>query len=280
MKYRYLRTSWAAATGLGLVAVTSATTVAAATLTPAALTGWARYVSVTEQRIARELSGQMSFLTLDFTGTGTVDRRTLFAGGVVIEEMATRNGDGDPIDIPSAMVHHWRGAVFIPGVRLDSLLAELRKGPPAARQQEDILDSRVLERRADGMKIFLKLTRTKFVTVVYNTEHDVKFRAHGRGRASSTSTATRIAELDRPGTPAERELRPGDDSGYLWRWNSYWRYEEAPGGVIAECESISLSRDVPSVVRYVAASLIRSTARDSMARTLTALRARHAEVLR
>ena len=274
MKYRHLRTSWAALIGIGLVALASTATVAAATLTAASLSGWTRYASATEQRIAHELDRPGTFLALDHAASAAANRRTLLAGGIVIEETATLDRDGAPIDVPAAMVHHWRGAVFISGVRLDSLLAELRKGPPAARQQEDILDSRVLERRADGMKIFLKLQRTKFVTVVYNTEHDVQFRQQAPGRASSRSTATKIAELERPGTPDERELRPGDDSGYLWRWSTYWRYEEVAGGVIAECESISLSRDVPSVVRYVAAPLIRSTARDSMARTLTALRQR------
>jgi hypothetical protein len=261
--------------GFGLAAFASTATVAAATLTAASLSGWTRYASATEQRIARELGGSGPFLALDYATTPAADRRALLAGDIVVEEMATLDRGGTAIGVPAAMVHHWRGAVFIPGVRLDALLAGLRQGPPAAGQQDDILDSRVLNRSADGMKIFLRLQRTKFVTVVYNTEHDVRFRQHGPDRASSSSTATRIAEVEDPGSPDERERRPGDDSGYLWRWNTYWRYEEAAGGVIAECESISLSRDVPSVVRYVAAPLIRSTASDSMTRTLVALRERH-----
>jgi hypothetical protein len=124
------------------------------------------------------------------------------------------------------------------------------------------------------MRVFLRVQRTKFVTVVNNTEHTVTFRRHGPTRASSTSTATKIAEVESPNTPRERELKPGDDRGFLWRWNSYWRYEEVAGGVIAECESVSLSRDVPAVVSYVAGPLIRSTARESMERTLATMRTR------
>jgi hypothetical protein len=45
------------------------------------------------------------------------------------------------------------------------------------------------------------------------------------------------------------------------------------GGVIIECESVSLSRTVPSVVRYIVGPLIDSTARESMTRTLEAVRA-------
>jgi hypothetical protein len=47
--------------------------------------------------------------------------------------------------------------------------------------------------------------------------------------------------------------------------------------VIAECESISLSRDVPPLVRYFVNPLIESTAEESMTRTLLALRARFAK---
>jgi hypothetical protein len=92
------------------------------------------------------------------------------------------------------------------------------------------------------MRIYLRLQRQRFVTVVYNTEHTVTFTRFGNTRAASTSTATRIAEVSDPDTPQERELPLGDDRGFLWRLNAYWRYEEVAGGVIAECESISLSR--------------------------------------
>ncbi len=73
------------------------------------------------------------------------------------------------------------------------------------------------------------------------------------------------------GTPRERELSPDDDHGYLWRLNAYWRYESVAGGVIAECESVSLSRSVPFGLQYLAGPLIRSAARESMAHTLEAL---------
>jgi hypothetical protein len=79
-----------------------------------------------------------------------------------------------------------------------------------------------------------------------------------------------------PDTPDERELPPGEDRGFLWRLNAYWRYEEVAGGVIAECESISLSREVPSFLRYLISPLVESTARESMERTLVTLRARFA----
>jgi hypothetical protein len=250
--------------------VVSGATLAAATLTPAALAGWTKYVAATERRVERELAAGERFLAIDFDPDAAGKRRVLLQGAVLIEAANATDGEDRPVEVPSALVHHWRGAVFIPNARLDALLTKLQSGAPVGHPQ-DVLQSKVLERRPDHMRVFLRVQRRKFVTVVYNTEHSVSFRRLSATRASGTSTATKIAEIESSGTPQERELPPGNDRGFLWKWNSYWRYEEVPGGVIAECESVSLSRSVPSVVSYVAGPLIRSTARESMERTLLTL---------
>jgi hypothetical protein len=170
-------------------------------------------------------------------------------------------------------VHHWRGAVLIPGARLDAVLTSLQTTAPPP-DGEDLLQSRVLDKGGDRLKIYLRLQRTKFVTVIYNTEHVVTFARHGAGRASSVSTATKIAEINAPGTASERELSPDQDRGYLWKLNAYWRYEQVPQGVIAECESISLSREIPLLARYLVSPLVANTARESMERTLAAIKKR------
>ena len=126
----------------------------------------------------------------------------------------------------------------------------------------------------DSMRVYLKLRRKKFVTVYYGTEHVMDYARHGAVKASSRSVATRIAELVDVGSAGEREKPIGNDRGFLWRLNSYWRYHELDGGVIVECESISLSRSIPSVVRWMVTPMINSAARESMARTLTSMRAR------
>jgi hypothetical protein len=255
------------------VVVLSAVTVGAATLTPAALAGWGTYVAATERRMARELTAGDRFLAQDFGAQAAANRRSVMGGTVLVEPVEATDEQGRSIDVPSALVHHWRGAVFIPGVKLSDLLAKLQEGAPTTRQ-EDVLQSKVLERQPDRMRVFLRVQRTKFVTVVYNTEHTVTFKRYGPTRASSASTATKITEVESPNTPEERELRPGEDRGFLWRWNSYWRYEDVGTGVIAECESVSLSRDVPSVLWYLVGPWIKSTAHESMERTLVAMRQR------
>ena len=244
-------------------------------LKPDTLAGWGAYASATEQRITREVKSPRGFLAMDFAASATADRKAVLAGSFVVNDMATTRPDGSSIEVPDAMVHHWRGAVLLPGARLDQVLSRLQAEVPGSGQ-EDILASSILDRSADRLHVFLKVQRRRIVTVVYNTEHDVTFARYGATRASSASTATKIAELDQPNTPEERELGPGADRGFLWRWNSYWRYEQVPGGVIAECESISLSRGVPFGLGLIAGPIISSTARESMERALVAVRAHFA----
>lgn len=132
----------------------------------------------------------------------------------------------------------------------------------------------MLERDPDRLKIYLKLKRKKFVTVVFNTEHVVHYRRYGDTRAASRSVATRIAEIVDPGSPNEREKPEGRDRGFLWRLNSYWRYEQVPEGVIVECESVSLSRDIPRGMKVLIRRMVNNTARESMERTLRSMRER------
>jgi len=228
---------------------------AAAHLCEEAIAGWNAYVAATEARIARELKSPRGFLALDFAPNADAARQAVLAGDVVVDAMDTRGARGESIDVPSAMVHHWRGAVFIPGMTVARLVAELQQGAPPTRQ-EDVLESTVLERRPDWMRVSLKLQRRKIVTVVYNTEHVVAFARQNDRRATSASHATKIAEVEDANTPREHEVPAGDDHGFLWRLNAYWRYEQARGGVIAECESITLSRDIPAVVRFVVRPLV------------------------
>ncbi|HUL72511.1 MAG TPA: hypothetical protein VLT86_05380 [Vicinamibacterales bacterium] len=244
-------------------------TVAAAGLRPEVEVGWTAYVTATEERMARELSAPGGFLAVDFTSSGAADRQAALAGGVVVRPVETVDASGDALGVPSAMVHHWRGLVFIPRTTVGEVLTRLMDRVPP---QPDVLQSTILERSPNQMLVALRLQRTRIITAVFNTEHIVTFVRLNSDRAISTSVATKVAEVENAGTPRERELAPGDDRGFLWRLNAYWRYQQISGGVLAECESISLSRSVPFVVRYFVGPLVESTARESMERTLTAVR--------
>jgi hypothetical protein len=258
------------------IAITPAVAVDAAELQSATLKAWSSYVEATERRIASELKSTRGFLALDFQAAAEAqrERRGVLAGEITVKKMETADPGGEKIQVLGGMIHHWRGSVFIGHVDLDQILSRVTNPAVADTRQEDVLQSRILERGPDSLRIFLKLQRSKFITVVFNTEHQVQVHRHGKTRASSTSVATRIAELDMPNSDREQEKPLGQDRGFLWRLNSYWRYEQVPGGVIVECESLSLSRTVPSLLEPVIRPLIDSTARESMQRTLGSMRGR------
>jgi hypothetical protein len=238
----------------------------AARLRPEALGGWDRYVAAVERRRGLDVRRPGGFFVMDTGPDAGAERRALLRGEVIVREMEAVDSRGQAIDVPSALVHHWRGAVFLPRANVSSLVSILEtQAPPPGRE---ILRSAVLERGPAFLRVFLRLERTKIVTVTLDTEHDVRFTRESSSRASSVSIATRIVEVESPGTPQERTLPPGDDRGFLWRLNAYWRYEAVPGGVIAECESISLSRGVPFGLQTIAGPLIGSAARESMERAL------------
>jgi hypothetical protein len=264
-----------ASTALFLVAtVAVADASLVARLKPETVSAWNRYVAAVESRRAVERKDSRRFLVTDFQPTAAADRKVVLAGGIVARRMEGARSGADHIDVPSGRVHHWRGAVFVPGPSVPDLLSRIERSDPPAIQ-DDVIRSSVLTRQPGAVHVFLRLHRTKLVTAVYNSEHDVRFKPVGPTRAASTSVSTKIAEVKNPGTSAEVELPQGDDRGFLWRLNGYWRYEAVPGGVIAECESLSLSRDVPVLVDYVIGRVIDGTARESMERTLSALRARY-----
>ena len=249
--------------------------VVAAELRPETIRAWTAYAGATEERISRELADDGGFLALDFQRqTAAAEKRSMLSGGIPVSPMKTLGSSGAEIGIPSGMIHHWRGSVFIPGSDLEDILRRVENPTAENTKQEDVLASKILDRGPDFLKLYLKLQRSKIVTVVYNTEHLVRYSLQGTDRAWSSSVATKIAELEKPNTIEEREKPEGHDRGFLWRLNSYWRYEQINGGVIVECESISLSRTIPAPLAFFVRPLIDRVAKESMHRTLESLRNR------
>ena len=166
--------------------------------------------------------------------------------------------------------------MFVPKVKLDELLKVLQEPQTDKHKQEDVLSSRVVSRDGDSQKVFLRLRRTKFVTVVYDTEYDVEYKRLSPDRALSNSISTKVVEIENAGTPHERALPEGNDHGYMWRLNSYWRYKQFEDGVLVEIESLTLSRNLPAIIGPLIRPIVNSTARESMTRTLASVRARFA----
>jgi putative flippase GtrA len=244
----------------------------AARLHPETEEAWRVYTRQVAARHDEASAAGAPFFALDAYGTGRW-RDTAITGQVPAHEFDRPRPGGADVPVPHGTIHHWTGAIFLPGATLPDVLARVKAlAGDEARYSDDVLESTLLERGDDRARVFMKLRRTKIVTVTYNTEHAVEYRQLGPRRATVQSASTRIAELADAGTARERELPPGDDHGYLWRLNAYWRYEAIESGVLVECESVSLSRGVPALLKPFISGIVRGLARESLERTLDGLR--------
>ena len=247
---------------LALGLLTAAAAPLAADQRPPAIVGWDTHVASVERRFADPSS---SFFAMDVT---KVDRwRERARGGeVVMTEI-------EPPGIDDGKLHHWAGAIYVPNTTVDAVVNKLLEY--AGRESEfyaEVTRSKLLARDGDRVRVYLRLFRDAGpVEATYNSEHAVEYRRLGT-RATNRSVSTKIAELDDPGTPQEREKAPGEDNGFLWRLNAYWRYEQLGTGVLIECESVSLSRNVPLLIRPIANPIVDRIARESLRNTLTSLR--------
>lgn len=245
----------------------------AAKLRPETATAWDRYFALADAKVQRELRDPNRFLIEDYLAPSerAAIRSRLSKGEVVVERMRGVEPPGQKVDIPDAAVHHWWGAILVPGVTLDEILRFVKDYDHHAGRFVEVQQSKLLRRSGETYTFLFRLKRTKVITVHYNTEQVCSYRSHGPKRASSRSVATRIAEIDDAGTPHEREKPIGDDYGFLWRLVSWWRFEQTSEGVIVECESASLSRSIPYLFRPFR-SFTESIPRESLVNTLTAIR--------
>ncbi len=252
----------------------------AAGLTPEAVKAWDKYLEWADRKVEREITDGARFLIQDYLSSQEKENvlRRLKAGEVVAQRMKGVIPSGAGIDIHDAAIHHWWGSILLPRVRIGDLLPFGQDYDHHAGRFLEVEKSRLLSKHGENYKFFLRLKRSKaVVTVYYNTEQECTYRSHDSNRTSSRSTATKIAELENPGTTRERELSPGEDRGFLWRLVSWWRFQQTDDGVIVECESASLSRGIPFLISIVPglSGYLESVPRESLENTLTSIR-RHA----
>lgn len=254
----------------GLILSSSGDAAYAADLHPHTVAAFDHYIALTEARLRQNAS----FLWIDGLPASRSQeaRSRIRRNELVIERIETKDGTRE-IDVPDGLIHHWIGTAFIAGATIDRALTLLQSYD---RHQQiyapAIAASKLVARDGDRFRFFLRFMMKEVITVVVNTEHEARFRRAGDDRAEGWIASTRIAEVENPGTADEREKPVGHDGGYLWRLNTYWRVLARDGGLYVQCESVSLTRGIPTGLGWLVGPFVTSIPRESLTFTLETTR--------
>jgi len=233
-----------------------------------------RCVRLTDERSDSELKRGSGLLWID--GLPEAERARAYEdlqhGAVKMRKLETLD-NGRTIETPGGLVHHWVGLAFIPGAKLHDVLDVLQDyDHHAVYYAPDVERSKLESRDGDHFRVFLRFRRHKVVTVVLNTEHEVHYFRDSPTRAHSRSSAVRIAQLENAGKSDEREKAPGDDDGFLWRMETWWRTVESDGGVYVQSEVVSLTRNIPAGLGWLIGPFVTSIPKETLAFTMEATR--------
>lgn len=246
-------------------------------LKPETVRAWDQYLRWADQKAQHIISDPNIFLiqnTLPLQERMAIQQQ-LESGRIVAHRVENVVPQGIHFEVPAGEIHHWWGAILLRNASLPQLLQFLQDYDHHAGKFSDVERSRLISVSGNHYRFFLRLKRSQsFVTAYYNTEQECDYILIGSKRASSQSTATKIAELDNPGTDSEHEKPPGNDRGFMWRLVSWWRFEQKGPDVLVELESASLSRNIPAIIKYMPgiSSYIRSIPRETMELVLVSIR--------
>lgn len=233
------------------------------------------YVRVNQERINAVLTTDKAFLWFDTQPEARrrETERQLRGGQVVIEHLQVEQ-KGKKMEAPDALIHHWVGAVFIPGAKVSDVLTLVQDYNNHAKvYKPDVMQAHIIEHNGGDYRVYFRFLKKKVLTVVLNTDHNVKYEVLDPKRALSRSWTTRIQEVENAGKPSESEKPIGNDGGFMWRLDTWWRFEERDGGTFVQCETVSLSRAIPFGLGWIIGPFVKSVPKESLQFTLGTTRA-------
>jgi hypothetical protein len=246
----------------------------AADLQPQTAKAYDHYIALTAAQVSSELAQSGPYLWVERLPAAqrSTDEEQLRNGELVIERLETLDS-GTPIAMPGGIVHHWIGTVFVPGATLAQTLSFMQDYDHKVEYfKPDIVRSKILRHEGDDYFVLLRFYKKKIITAVIDTDQEVHYHVLDSAHAYSRSRTTRVQEVENAGKSDEKLEAEGHDRGFMWRMNTYWRFEEKDGGTYIECQAISLTRDIPTGLGWMVGSFVTSVPRESLTFTLTTVR--------
>lgn len=267
-----------------LVGCAFVTSTHAAELKPKTRAGFDHYVQVVNTRVQAELAAAAKgapFLDFELKDAAKQKaiRDQLSRGETVIEKVVEKENGKNIDDIPDGIIHHWRATVFIPGADLKStvaLISDYNNNKNVYKPEvvdSKLLSKKIIDPNTTEFHAYLRFYKKKILAVTLDTEHDALYTVLSPTREIESSHTVRVAQVDDAGTPKEREKPVGNDDGFMWALNSYWRLEQKDGGTYVQCEAISLTRDIPAGLGWIVKPFITDVPKESLHTTMDQTRA-------
>jgi hypothetical protein len=239
----------------------------AASVSAGTLRAWDEAVHHAKAELARQACNPDRFLWVD----RQLNRSKMPEPGVTLSIYSAHGGG---LAVPSGLIHHWIGTVFIPNVRLFDAVAVLQDYDSYAEiYQPGVVESKLLNRTGEQFKYRLKFVQKGFGVKagLVGEFRSMYFLLNSRTGYSVTE-ATDLVELQDAAGTVEQPLPMNKAHGYIEKVFTIVRYRESESGVYVEVDTLTLSRGVPATVRWLIAPMIERFSRHTMAVTLESLR--------
>jgi hypothetical protein len=235
------------------------------TLSPQTISQFESYAQKVEATLDERWKGQKNFLSIE---DNKDEEQRVLEGQLVIKELP----GGNPTEISNGLIHDWLGAVFIPKTSMDRVLEVMQNFDNHEKIYPEIADSKSIRRNGNDITGYWRLERKGMVPVVLKVEQEAHYVQVAPGKWICRAYARNIREVDSGLFSRGQTFPAGKGHGYLWRLYAYWSLEAHNGGVLAECRTLSLSRDIPDGLGWAVGPYVKKMPQESLASTLNGTR--------
>ena len=231
----------------------------AATLKSETVTGWGDYLETASADLQDRISTGGTFLwTFE-----DAERAAKVRNGEIV--VAPAPGQS-PRKVRGGLIHHWRGAMFLPDAKLDDIIPVIRDYDHYKEfYHPSVVDSKIIVRNGlDDTFSMLLMNKAFFLRTALETECQANSVQLDDRRYYSVSRTTRVQEVEEYGQPGEHRKPEGEGNGYVWKLYSVARLEQHDEGVYVELEAVALSRNIPAAFRLAVDPVVRRVSRNSL----------------
>ena len=165
---------------------------------------------------------------------------------ILVQRLPVLDSDGHPVQPDGALIHHWCGAMFIPHLRPEDVIAVLQDYDHHADiYAPEVSSSKLLDKQGGRYHVLHESLIRSVITVRLRIESVIDWSGDGQHGFASHSASIRVSEFDHAGTQRERVRTPDQAKGWMWATNSWWHVTPKADGASVTYETIVLTRDAP-----------------------------------